>query len=146
MTAEDILTTFYDTINFKRDKFGWSSKLDLNFYKGKVINYDLLEASSGKIVVNKGIKVTQRIVNELQQKNIKAYSLLEEALLGNFISCDIIDEITGKIFYEAGYEIDEDFISFINDKKIKILHFLKIDNVEISASIRNSLQLAKARS
>ena len=52
----------------------------------------------------------------------------------------------GKIFYEAGYEIDEDFISFINDKKLKKLHLLKIDNIEISASIRNTLQLDKARS
>ena len=35
MTAEDILMTFYDSITFKRDKFGWSSNLDLSFYKGK---------------------------------------------------------------------------------------------------------------
>ena len=53
MTAEDILMTFYEKIIFKRDKFGWSSNLDLSFYKGKVINYDLLEASKGKIVLPK---------------------------------------------------------------------------------------------
>ena len=51
MTAEDILMTFYDSMNFTRDKFGWSSKLDLNFYKGKVVNFNLLNASNGKIVV-----------------------------------------------------------------------------------------------
>jgi len=146
MTAEDILTTFYDSIIFKLDKFGWSSNLDLNFYKGKIINYNLLEPSRGKIIVQKGTKVIQRILNEFAKKKIKVFSIEEESLLGKFIACDVIDEKTGKIFYEAGYEINEDFISFINDKKIKKLHILKIDNVDISASIRNTLQLDKARS
>ena len=33
MTAEDILMTFYEKITFKRDKFGWSSNLDLSFHR-----------------------------------------------------------------------------------------------------------------
>ena len=146
MTSQEILMTFYDSLTFKRDKFGWSSKLDLGFYKGKVLNYDLLNASNGKIAIQKGIKVTQRIINELNQKKVNIFTLTEESLLGSFISCDIIDEKTGKIFYEAGYEIDEDFILFLNEKKLKTLNILKIDNVEISSSIRNTLQLDKARS
>ena len=36
MTSEEILSFFYDKIDFKKGKFGWESKLDLNFYKGKV--------------------------------------------------------------------------------------------------------------
>jgi len=146
MANEDILRTFYDSIAYKKDKFGWSSKLDLNFYKGKVINYNILNASSGKIIIKKSTKVTQRVLNEIEQKKIKYYSIEEESLLGNFIASDIIDEKTGKIFFEAGYEIDEVFIQFLNEIKLKNLHILKIDNVEISASIRNTLQLDKARS
>ena len=146
MTSADILLTFYETLNFKKDKHGWSSKLDLNFLKSKVINYSLMDSSNGNVVIKKGTKVTHRTLNDLDKKKIKLFSITEEDLVGSFISCDIIDESTGKIFYEAGYEIDEEFIVFLNEKKLKNLHLLKIDNVEISPSIRNTLQLDKSRS
>ena len=146
MTAEEILNFFYDKINFKSDKHGWSSKLDLKFYKGNVINYDILDASNGKILIKKGTKVNFKIVNEIEKKNIKLFCLKDESLIGSFIACDIIDEKTGKIFYEAGYEINEEFINFINENKYKNIYILKIDNVEITPSIRNTLQLDKARS
>ena len=51
MTSEDILLTFYETLNFKKDKHGWSSKLDLNFLKSKVINYSLMDSSNGNVVI-----------------------------------------------------------------------------------------------
>ena len=105
-----------------------------------------METSKGKIVLPKGTKVSQRIINELDKKKLKVFVLQEESLIGSYIACDIIDEKTGRIFYEAGYEIDENFISFINEKKIKQINLLKIDNVEISSSIRNTLQFDKARS
>ena len=36
MTGEEILGIFYKFIEFKKGKHGWNSKLDMNFYKGKV--------------------------------------------------------------------------------------------------------------
>ena len=54
MTSENILTTFYDSINYKKDKYGWSAKLDLNFLRSKVINYDLIDSSNGHILIKKG--------------------------------------------------------------------------------------------
>ena len=71
MTAEDILMTFYDKMTFKRDKFGWSSNLDLSFYKGKVINSNILDANSGKVLIQQGTKVNQRILDEIIKKKIK---------------------------------------------------------------------------
>ena len=99
---------------FKKDKAGWTSKLDLNFYKGKVININILDPKNKKIVINKGTKITQRTINEIDKKKIKLFSIEETSLIGNFIASDIINEKTGKIYYEAGFEIDEEFLVFIN--------------------------------
>ena len=73
-----------------------------------------------KLLVSKGTKVNQKIINDLKKKNITNVSISEEeSLLGFYLSSDIIDEKTGKIFFEAGYEIDELFIDFIKENKIK---------------------------
>ena len=146
MTGEEILSIFYDNINYKKNNYGWSFKEDLSFFKAKILNFDLLDSKNGKIIVSKGTKVNQKIINDLKKKNISNVTINEESLIGFFISSDIIDEKTGKIYFEAGYEIDETFLEFLNDKKIIKIDILKSDNIEIGSYIRNTLQVDKARS
>ena len=146
MTGEEILGIFYRSIEFKKGKFGWYSKLDISFYKGKVLNYNILDSNSGKVVLEKGTKVTQRFVDEIQKRKINIFCIEEESLIGKFLSCDIINEKNGKIYFEAGYEINEELIAFLNQNKITKIYTLKLDNVDIGSYIRNTLQLDKARS
>ena len=146
MTGEEILSTFYENISFKRNEYGWQFKENLNFYKSKILSYDLLDSNNGKILATKGTKINQKTINEIKKKNVTNLSIEESSLLGFYIASDIIDEKTGKIFYEAGYEIDDEFINFINSIKINKLDILKVDNIEIGSYIRNTLQLDKARS
>ena len=146
MTSEEILSLFYDNITYKKNDFGWSTKQDLSFFKAKILNYDLLDSKNGKIVITKGTKVNQKIINELNKKNMSNFTINEESLLGFYLSSDIIDEKTGKIYFEAGYEIDEVFLEFIKESKINKIDILKADNIEIGSYIRNTLQLDKARS
>ena len=116
------------------------------FLKAKILNYDLLDSKNGKLLVSKGTKVNQKVINDLKKKNITNVSISEESLLGFYLASDIIDEKTGKIFFEAGYEIDELFIDFVNEYKINKIDIFKTDNIEIGSYIRNTLQLDKARS
>ncbi len=146
MTCEEILSIFYENIPFKRNDIGWQFKENLSFYKSKILNFDLLDPKNGKILISKGTKVNQKVINEINKKNLSNLAVNENSLIGLFISSDIIDEKTGKIFYESGYEIDEDFINFLNSNKVNKLDILKADNIEIGTYIRNTLQLDKARS
>jgi len=146
MRSEEILSIFYENIPFKRNEFGWQFKQDLLFYKSKILNFDLLDSKNGKILITKGTKVNQKIINDIKKKNISNLSIYENSLMGFFLASDIIDEKTGKIFYEAGFEIDEDVLNFINSNKINKIDILKVDNIEIGSYIRNTLQLDKARS
>ncbi len=146
MTGEEILSIFYDNIVYKKNNYGWGFKEDLSFFKAKILNYDLLDSKNGKIIISKGTKVNQKIINDLKKKNVTNVTINEESLIGFFISSDIIDEKTGKIYFEAGYEIDEIFLQFLNDKKISKIDILKSDNIEIGSYIRNTLQVDKSRS
>ncbi len=146
MTGEEILSLFYQNINYKKNEFGWSFKQDLYFLKGKILNFDLIDSKNGKVILTKGTKVNQKIINDLKKKNISNITITEESLLGFFLSSDVIDEKTGKIFFEAGYEIDDLFLQFLNENQINKIDILKADNIEIGSYIRNTLQLDKARS
>jgi len=146
MSGDEILNFFYDSVEYKKNKYGWQFKEDLNFYKGKILTYDFLNPNTGKIIFQKGSKITQRTINEISKKKVHSLAIEESSLLGHYLSSDIINETTGKIYYEAGLEIDEDFIAFINQSKISKINILKVDNIEIGSYIRNTLQLDKARS
>ena len=146
MTNEEILSIFYDNILYKKNDYGWSFKEELTFFKSKILNFDILDSKNGKILITKGTKVNQKIINDLKKKNLTNLSINEESLLGLFLASDIIDEKTGKIYFEAGYEIDEIFLDFIKVNKLNKIDILKADNIEIGSYIRNTLQLDKARS
>ncbi len=146
MTNEEILGLFYDNILYKKNDFGWQFKEDLTFYKAKILNHDLLDPKNGKILVSKGTKVNQKIINDIKKKNYSNLAVENLSLLGHYLASDIIDDKSGKIYYEAGFEIDEAFLEFIEHNKISKIDILKVDNIEIGSYIRSTLQLDKARS
>ena len=146
MTSEEILAIFYDNITCKKNDYGWQFKEDLSFYKGKILNYNILDSKNGKILITKGTKVNQKIINEVKKKNPSTITIDNDSIVGHYLASDIIDENTGKIFFEAGFEIDETFDDFINQNNITKIDILKVDNIEIGSYVRSTLQLDKARS
>ncbi len=146
MTSEEILAIFYDNITCKKNDYGWQFKEDLSFYKGKILNYNILDSKNGKILITKGTKVNQKIINEVKKKNSSTITIDNDSLVGHYLASDIIDENTGKIFFEAGFEIDETFEDFVNQNNITKIDILKVDNIEIGSYVRSTLQLDKARS
>ena len=82
MTSEEILSLFYQNILYKKNDYGWSFKEDISFFKGKILNYDLIDSKNGKLLLAKGTKVNQKIINDLKKKNISNITIHEESLLG----------------------------------------------------------------
>src|SRR5262247_3650808 len=71
MDGEDILNTFYKKVLYKRIKDGWRVPFDANRLKGyKAVN-DLVDADSGKVVVEAGKKITVRQARQLAEKGLK---------------------------------------------------------------------------
>ena len=75
MRGEEILSTFYDNISYKKNDFGWQFKENLEFYKSKILAYDIMDPKNGKILITKGTKVNQKIINQ----NLDKYMIEMEA-------------------------------------------------------------------
>ncbi len=141
---EEILRTFYKHVTYKRAKEGWRVPFDANRMKGyKAVN-DLVDADTGKVVVEAGKKLTVRQARQLQEKGLKALRMTDEELIGHYIAEDIVNPKTGEIFVEAGEEITEKNLKvLIEEAGYKELPLLDIDHVNVGAYIRNTLAVDK---
>ena len=143
MSGEEILNTFYKQVPYKRAKEGWRVPFDANRLRGyKAIN-DLVDADSGKVVLEAGKKLTVRQARQLAEKGLKALRLTDEELIGHYIAEDLVNPKTGEIYAEAGEEITEKTLKTLNEAGYKELPLLNIDHVNVGAYIRNTLAMDK---
>jgi DNA-directed RNA polymerase subunit beta len=143
MDAEEILTTFYRKVAYKRQKDGWRVPFDANRFRGyKAIN-DLVDADSGKVVLEAGKKLTVRQARQLGEKGLRALRMTDQELVGHYIAEDLVNPKTGEIHAEAGEEISEKALKALNEAGYKELPLLDIDHVNVGAYIRNTLAVDK---
>jgi DNA-directed RNA polymerase subunit beta len=143
MDAEEILNTFYRKVIYKRQKDGWRVPFDANRFRGyKAIN-DLVDADSGKVVLEAGKKLTVRQARQLAEKGVKALRMTDHELVGQYIAEDLVNPKTGEIHAEAGEEITEKALKVLNEAGYKELPLLDIDHVNVGAYIRNTLSVDK---
>src|SRR5687767_1827416 len=143
LDAEEILRTFYKHVVYKRAKDGWRVPFDANRLRGyKAVN-DLVDADTGKVVVEAGKKITVRHARQLSEKGLKALRMADEELVSHYIAEDLVNPKTGEIYAEAGEEITEKTLKVINEAGLKELPVLDIDHVNVGAYIRNTLMVDK---
>jgi DNA-directed RNA polymerase subunit beta len=139
LDGEEILRTFYKHVAYKRAKEGWRVPFDANRLKGyKAIN-DLVDADTGKVVVEAGKKLSVRQARQLQEKGLKHLRMTDEELIGHYIAEDLANPKTGEIYVEAGEEITEKNLKVLIEAGYKELPLLDIDHVNVGAYIRNTL-------
>src|ERR1700734_509699 len=157
MSGEEILNTFYKQVPYKRAKDGWRVPFDAGRLRGyKAIN-DLVDADTGRVVLEAGKKLTVRQARQLAEKGLKALRMTDEELIGHYIAEDLVNPKTGEIYVEAGEEITgtqkKDGEWEINVGKTplkqliehgyKELPILDIDHINVGAYIRNTLAIDK---
>jgi len=143
LDGEEILSTFYKHVTYKRVKDSWRVPFDANRLRGyKAVN-DLVDADTGRVVVEAGKKLSVRQARQLSEKGLKALRMTDEELIGHYIAEDLVNPKTGEIYLEAGAEIDEKNLKVLIEAGYKELPLLDIDHVNVGAYIRNTLAVDK---
>ena len=143
LDGEEILRTFYKHIPYKRAKEGWRVPFDANRLKGyKAVN-DLVDADTGKVVVEAGKKLSVRQARQLAEKGLKHLRMTDEELIGHYVAEDLVNPKSGEIYMEAGEEITEKNLKVLVEAGYKELPLLDIDHVNVGAYIRNTLAVDK---
>jgi DNA-directed RNA polymerase subunit beta len=143
LDGEQILETFYKHVSYKRQKEGWRVPFDANRLKGyKAVN-NLVDADTGRTIVEAGHKLTVRQARQLAEKGLKALRMTDDELIGHYVAEDLANGRTGEIYMEAGEEITEKNLKILIEAGYKELPLLDIDHVNVGAYIRNTLSVDK---
>ncbi len=143
MDGEEILRTFYKTIQYKRTGENWRMPFDADRLKGVKATVDYIDADSGEVVVEQGKKLTVRAARQLAEKGVKALRVTDEDLYGQYLAEDLYDPNTGEIFAEAGEEITVKNLPALLELGFDELPILDIDHINIGPYIRNTLAVDK---
>lgn len=146
MDAEEILDTYYDTVQFEKTKTGWQKPFDADKMKNAKPTFDLIDAKTGDVVHEGGKKLSPRQAKKLAEGGLTHLAVVEEDLYGQFIAQDLVNLKTGEIFAEAGDEIDEKLLNKLKDAGFDALPILDIDHVTVGAYLRNTLAVDKNES
>ena len=143
MDGETILHTFYDKILYSRVDGGWRMPFDPKRMRGIKPTADLVDAESGKVVVEAGRKVTARLARKLVDGGLTALKVRDEDLHGHYLADELVNPETGEIYAEAGDEITEKLLANLIELGYEELALLDIDHVNTGAYIRNTLAADK---
>jgi DNA-directed RNA polymerase subunit beta len=143
MDSEEILSTFYKTVTYTREKDGWRVPFDAERLKGMKASVDLLDADTGAVVLEAGKKLTVRTARQLVEKGLKFLKAQNEDLPGQYIAADLYNPSTGEIFAEAGDEITAKSLAALIEAGFEELPILDIDHINIGPYIRNTLAIDK---
>ena len=68
LDAEQILSTFYDTIEITRDKNGWRRPFNAERMRGIKAVADMINADTGEVILEMGRKMTARKARDLTRR------------------------------------------------------------------------------
>ncbi|MSP52069.1 MAG: DNA-directed RNA polymerase subunit beta [Alphaproteobacteria bacterium] len=143
MNGEEILTRFYSTITYSRDKQGWRTEYVADRMRGVKLTHDLINAKTGRVVAEAGTKLTPPLTRKLESQGLKELLVSPEEMIGRYAAIDLINEKTGEIYIEAGDEISAEMLAEIEKAKVDTLQTLAIDHVTIGPYIRNTMNVDK---
>ena len=142
--SDDILDMFYGKVAYSRDADGWITAYDPETRKGSKPIFDLIDAKTGKVVVEAGQKISPRKARLLAEEGLSNLRVSDDELIGRFLADELVSTDTGEIFAEAGDEITEELLPELLELGYTDIKVLDIDPVNKGPFIRNTLVADKS--
>ncbi len=146
MTSEDIIRSFYGSVEAVLTKRGWATTFDAETFIGKKIVHDLVCADSGEIVLKEGTKLNRKTAEKLKEEKFNNYLLTDEILLGYIIAKDIIDTDTGELLLEAGSIVTPESLEILQKLNFKAISIINPSKSEVGPYLYNTMLVDKNQS
>ncbi len=142
-SEKEILDYFYEkeTIVVKDRKLFKETPLAL--LVGQKAPSDIINEKTDEVLVKKHKKITKAVIKKMEQANIHAIPVSEEDIIGKATSGDIIDPKTKEVLIPINKELTAEDLETLVEKKVKNFEILFIDNLNVSPSLRNTLNIDK---
>ncbi|WP_330925864.1 DNA-directed RNA polymerase subunit beta [Candidatus Sororendozoicomonas aggregata] len=139
MSNEDILDTFFDTVNFTIDDDTVSTKLVPERLRGEVASFDIAD-SEGQVIVKQGSRVTARHIRQLQKAKIETLNPPVEYIYGRVLAKNVVNKTTGEIVADCNTEITREVYEKLLGAGIKCVDTLYVNELDCGSYISDTLR------
>ena len=119
-SKSDIANEFYKSEQFTYDEKNekWKTKFNPENYKAKNFSEEVIDAKTGKIIINLGDKINYLKAKKLADEGLKEIFVSKESIFGKFLHKDIKinDDTNGTI--KIGTELNDTIIQQLLEAKI----------------------------
>ncbi|OPX97961.1 MAG: DNA-directed RNA polymerase subunit beta [Syntrophorhabdus sp. PtaU1.Bin002] len=115
----------------------------LNLLVGLKAPTDIVNEETEEVLVKKHKKITKAVIKKMEAANIKEIPVEEEDILGKVTSDEIVDPQSAEVIVPINKVITKDDLTRILSKNVKNFDILFIDNLNVSPSLRNTLETDK---
>ncbi|MBP3730876.1 MAG: DNA-directed RNA polymerase subunit beta [Mailhella sp.] len=140
MSKQQILDTFYDSVELHFDGQRVYVRPDVKFFEGFQAYRNIADAD-GNVIVKEGKKLTGLDWKKLARAKVEEMDVPADYPLGLYLAEDIINSATGEIVAEAGEEVREALLEQMGDLGIHSLRLLYTRGKDTSTSILDTLKL-----
>jgi DNA-directed RNA polymerase subunit beta len=138
-SVEDILGMFFKNNVFHLHNDEFSLDLIPERLRGEIAPFEIKK--SGKVIVEKGRRITVRHIAQLEKINLKKLEVPAEYLLGKVIAKAVVDSLTGEVLANANDIITADVLKAFIAGKIKEFETLYINDIDQGAYISDTLRV-----
>jgi DNA-directed RNA polymerase subunit beta len=130
MDDNEIVNTYYTSTEAKKSKNGWAISFAPEKFVG-TLSHDLIEADSGKVVLESGARLNIRKAKKLAEDGLEQIILPEDFLAYRYTAIDIVDPKTGEVLAKTGAALSSTVIEKAEKAGIK-----KLEIVDVPANSR----------
>ena len=144
-TTKEIMLYFYptETIYFETD--GIKKSVDPEVLSYQKSSVDIVDPKTGEVIVKKGKKFVGNLIDKLRQAKLERIPIQIIDIIGRHCADDIVYQKTGEVLLNFNEEIKEEKLQEIRARGIKEFKVFYIDNIAISASLRNTILADKTK-
>ena len=130
-SKKEIANEFYDNeeFTFEKKSAKWKTKFNPENYKAKNFSEEVIDAKSGKVVINLGEKINYLNAKKLSNDGLKDILVSSESLFGKFLHEDVKVSDDEEGVFKIGTEINDTIIQQILEANIN----------SIKVSVTNSI-------
>ncbi|MDP2193043.1 MAG: DNA-directed RNA polymerase subunit beta, partial [Alphaproteobacteria bacterium] len=145
VSVEELLNTFYKQVTYTKTSKGWKTTFVPEHFKGIKLSYDILDATTGEVLIKADTKITPRMLKKLEADGVKDILISDDVLCRKHFAHDLINESTGEIIFEAGEQITPETLGKIAELKIKKVEVLFIDHINVGPYLLNTIQVDRSQ-
>lgn len=137
--VESILGIFFENNVFHVNNDEFSLDLIPERLRGEIAPFEIKKA--GKVIVEKGRRITMRHISQLEAAKIKKLEVPAEYLIGKVLAKTVINKDTGEIIANANDVVTADILKALHKAKVQTFETLYVNDIDHGAYISDTLRV-----